>query len=137
MVERGKREAIEAIQKAITHVGAPVDKGHNQAGVSPEQDERPKELRVVSLPGEGGERDILGAIPSVPTWQTTQSWCRPSTVSPTSTRLLSSCYRNPRRMNHTLSKSGSSEPPDPSGMPSGRRPLAEMGLWRECRGNLS
>ena len=59
MVERGKREAIEAVRKAIAHAGAPVDKGHNQAGVSPEQDERPKELRVVSLPGEGGrERHI-------------------------------------------------------------------------------
>ena len=54
MAERGKREAIEAVWKAIAHAGAHVDRGHNPAGVPPGQDERPKELRVVSLPGEGG-----------------------------------------------------------------------------------
>ena len=54
MVEKGKREAIEAVQKAITHAGAHMDRGHNPAGVPPGQDERPKELRVVLLPGEGG-----------------------------------------------------------------------------------
>ena len=54
MVERGKREAIEVVRKAIAHAGAHVDRGHNPAGVPPGQDERPRELRVVSLPGEEG-----------------------------------------------------------------------------------
>ena len=54
MVEKGKREAIEAVRKAIAHAGAHVDRGHNPAGVPPGQDERPKELKEVSLPGEGG-----------------------------------------------------------------------------------
>ena len=59
MVERGKREAIEAVWKAIAHAGAHVDRGHNPAGVPPGQDERPKELKVVLLPGEGGrERHV-------------------------------------------------------------------------------
>ena len=59
MVEKGKREAIEAVREAIAHAGAYVDSGHNLAGVPPGQDERPKELKVVSLPGEGGrERHV-------------------------------------------------------------------------------
>ena len=59
MVEKGKREAIEAVRRTIAHTGASMDRGHNPAGVSLGQDERPKELKVVSLPGEGGrERHV-------------------------------------------------------------------------------
>ena len=59
IVEKGKREAIEAVRRTIAPAGACLDRGHNSIGVSLGQDERPKELKVVSLPGEGGrERHV-------------------------------------------------------------------------------
>ena len=54
IVEKGKREAIEVVRRTIAPAGARLDRGHNSIGVSLGQDERPKELKVVSLPGEGG-----------------------------------------------------------------------------------
>ena len=59
IVEKGKREAIEAVRRTIAPTGACLDKGHNLIGVSLGQGDRPKELQVVSLPGEGGlERNV-------------------------------------------------------------------------------
>ena len=59
IVEKGKREAIEVVRRTIAPAGAHLDKGHNLIGVSLGQGDRPKELQVVSLPGEGGlERHV-------------------------------------------------------------------------------
>ena len=59
IVKKGKREAIEAVRRTIAPTGAHLDRGYNSIGVSLGQDDRPKELQVVSLPGEGGlERHV-------------------------------------------------------------------------------
>ena len=54
MVEKGKLEAIEAVRKATAHTGVHMGRGNNPSGLPQGQDERPRELRVVSLPGEEG-----------------------------------------------------------------------------------
>ena len=49
IVEKGKREAIEAVRRTIAPAGARLDKGHNLIGVSLGQGYRPKELQVCFL----------------------------------------------------------------------------------------
>ena len=59
MVEKGKREAIEAVRKATAHTGGHTGRDNNLSGLLQGKDKRPRELRVVSLPGEEGrERHI-------------------------------------------------------------------------------
>ena len=59
IVEQGKREAIEAVRRAITHSGSHMARDNNPLGLPQEKDGRPTKLRVVSLQGEEGrERHI-------------------------------------------------------------------------------
>ena len=59
IVEQGKREAIEAVRRAIAHSGAHMVRDNNPLGLPQGKDGRPPELRVVSLQGaEGRERHI-------------------------------------------------------------------------------
>ena len=55
MVEKGKREAIEAVRKATAHTGVHTGRDHNPSGLPQGKDGRLRELRVVSLPGEEGQ----------------------------------------------------------------------------------
>ena len=59
IVEQGKREAIEAVQRMIAHSGSPVVRDNNPFGLPQEKDRRSTKLRVLSLQGgEGRERHI-------------------------------------------------------------------------------
>ena len=54
MVEKGKREAIEADWKATTHAGAHTGRDNNPLGLPQGKEGRSIELRLVSLQGEEG-----------------------------------------------------------------------------------
>ena len=59
IVEKGKREAIEAVQRAIAHSRAHIVRDNNPLGLPQGKDGRPLKLRVVLLQGtEERERHI-------------------------------------------------------------------------------
>ena len=59
LIEKGKRDALEAVRWATSHSGAQTVRDCNPLGVPQRKDGRPLELRVVSLPGtEERERHI-------------------------------------------------------------------------------
>ena len=59
LVEKGKRDALEAVWRATSHSGAQTVRDHNPLGLPQGKDGRPLELRVVLLPGtEERERHI-------------------------------------------------------------------------------
>ena len=55
IVEKGKREAIEAVWRAIAHSRAHMARDNNLLELPQEKDGRPIKLRVVSLQGEEGQ----------------------------------------------------------------------------------
>ena len=59
IVEKGKREAIEAVRRAITHSGAHMARDNNPLGLPQEKDGRPIKLRVVALQGEEGQERCI------------------------------------------------------------------------------
>ena len=59
IVEKGKREAIEAVRRAIAHSGAHVARDNNPLGLPQEKDRIPINLRVVMLQGEEGRERCI------------------------------------------------------------------------------
>ena len=59
LIEKGKKEALEAVRRATGHSGAQIGQDCNPLGLPQGKDRRPLELRVVILPGtEERERHI-------------------------------------------------------------------------------
>ena len=55
IVEKGKREAIEAVWRATAHSGAHMVRDNNPVGLPQGRNRRPIEFRVVLLQGEEGQ----------------------------------------------------------------------------------